>query len=407
MTRAQRRGQRLVAILTVVAAVAAATTVDAARLRELTKLTPPAGVPGFFGFDVAVDDGLALVGNSTGSSAAAVGSAFVYDARTGELLTKLRPPGNDGDPTFGYSVALSDGVALVGESFFDDRGRAHLFNARTGEHLWTLEAPSDEGSFLFGHGVAIEGDIALVLNKASRGIGAGSGAVHVFEVTTGEVLDRLIPVEGDLGTTAGGGLAIAGGVAAVSTDFDAASLFDVETGRLVAEFDNSPLQRDWTGGLDIAIDDAIALLGRRASGIEPRPVYTASVPSGERIATLLPDTQEPLNDFGVTIALDGRYALVGSAGSAAGNLWLFDARTGEQLDVELVNQPVFFSAFGAIAMDDGLAVVGDSTFRGPDFGPIAYVYEVVPEPHAAGLVALLLAAGGVTRPRRGLGHAWT
>ncbi len=127
---------------------------------EVRKLTASDGAANhFFGFSVALSGGLALVG-AQGDTASA-GSAYVFDARAGGAHLHKLTAGPDANPNdeFGYSVALDGGLALVG-AWRDDfsKGAAYLFDVRSGARLARLQAQdgeSDGNGDRFGASVAL------------------------------------------------------------------------------------------------------------------------------------------------------------------------------------------------------------------------------------------------------------
>lgn len=50
------------------------------------------------------------------------GSAYLFDASTGEQLFKLLPSDGEINDLFGYSVAISNGIVAVGSNGDDDKG---------------------------------------------------------------------------------------------------------------------------------------------------------------------------------------------------------------------------------------------------------------------------------------------
>ncbi|MBX3287389.1 MAG: FG-GAP repeat protein, partial [Actinobacteria bacterium] len=99
-------------------------------------LTPPGGQPlDFFGFAVGVEGDLAVIGAyGDDESALAAGSAYTY-SRTGTTwsqVAKLFPAGASSAGSFGSSVGVADGRAVVGSLVngvpYQDRG---AFDART------------------------------------------------------------------------------------------------------------------------------------------------------------------------------------------------------------------------------------------------------------------------------------
>ena len=68
----------------------------------------------FFGHSVAISEKLAVIGNTTNSK---TGSAYIFDLTTGEELSKLTAPDFQIGNWFGHSVAI-DGRTVVNRIAF-------------------------------------------------------------------------------------------------------------------------------------------------------------------------------------------------------------------------------------------------------------------------------------------------
>ena len=107
--------------------------------------TPAAGDN--FGSSVAISGSTIVVGawlDDTGALNA--GSAYVFDAVSGNLLWTLNNPTPDVNEYFGYSVAISGNTIVVGAQYdgtgANDAGSAYVFDAASGNLLWTLNNPN-------------------------------------------------------------------------------------------------------------------------------------------------------------------------------------------------------------------------------------------------------------------------
>src|SRR5207253_225904 len=90
------------------------------------------------------------------------GSAYVFNATTGALLTTLNNPTPAAYDDFGYSVAVSGNTVVVG-AVGDDTGAQHagsayVFNATTGALVATLNNPTPAINDFFGFSAAASGN---------------------------------------------------------------------------------------------------------------------------------------------------------------------------------------------------------------------------------------------------------
>ncbi|MCH8878385.1 MAG: FG-GAP repeat protein [Planctomycetes bacterium] len=166
-----------------------------------------------FGWSVAISGNVAIVGAPLDDDACPddpdcnSGSAYLFDVTTGQQLHKLIADDADGNPEgsfygdfFGASVAISGGVAIVGVFRDDDAcsdnpncdsGSAYVFDVATGQQLHKLTAHDGTAEDFFGSSVAISGGIAIVGSRQHDDAGHNSGSAYMFDVATGQQLDKL------------------------------------------------------------------------------------------------------------------------------------------------------------------------------------------------------------------------
>ena len=208
---------------------------------QFAKLTPDDGESqDWFGCSVAISDGVAIVGaHGDDDHREHSGSAYLFDVMTGGQLAKLTPDDGEADDRFGYSVAISNGVAIVGARGDDDHGEnsgsAYLFNARTGAQLAKLIPGDGEAGDGFGYSVAISDGVAIIGGPWNNNHGEHSGLAYLFDVMTGAQLAKLTPDDGEGGDRFGRSVAISDGAAIVGTapigeNSGSAYLFDVQAG---------------------------------------------------------------------------------------------------------------------------------------------------------------------------------
>lgn len=242
---------------------------------QLFKLTASDGfMEDRFGVSVAISDTTAIVGAHTSFSGPGLrpGSVYVFDIATGQELFELNASdGADGD-LFGISVSVSGTTAIVGAPHNGDAdpesGSAYLFDTTTGEQLFKLTA-SDATDFAnFGYSVAMSGTTAIVgaYRNDDNAAEPRSGAVYLFDTTTGEELFRLAASDATVGDNFGISVAISGTTAIVGArrsgggNAGVAYLFDTNTGQELFRLTGSDIDPDAVIVQDVAISGTTALV---------------------------------------------------------------------------------------------------------------------------------------------------
>ncbi|MBW4548622.1 MAG: CHAT domain-containing protein [Symplocastrum torsivum CPER-KK1] len=215
------------------------------------------------------------------------GSVYVFDVGDPEnpRLTINNPNPADGDQ-FGFSLDAVGTNIIIGAPFTDsdtgviDAGAAYLFDSNTGLNLFTFTNPEPVENDRFGNSVAGVG--ANVIIGAPNEPGATDpGAAYLFDGGTGTLLQTFNnpnPAGGDrFGTTvAGVGTNILIGANrddAGAIDSGAVYLFDGTTGGLLQTFTNPE------PAVNAQFGDAIAVLGTNLL-VGARLDDTAGVDSG-------------------------------------------------------------------------------------------------------------------------------
>ena len=242
---------------------------------ELCTLRSLDGEPGdYLGFSIAVHGDRALLGafgdDDFGDRS---GSAYVFDLQTGQQLVKLQALDGFQEDQFGYAVALSDAFAVVGanleDALGDQAGSVYVFDVASGQQLYKLNAPDGATLDYFGHALALEGTTLLVGAYGDDDLGSFSGSAYAFDITTGQLLSKLTAPDGAAGDQFGYSVALDAGVAligafghdAAGDNAGAAYLFDAASGQLLSKLlaiDGEP--EDYFG-LDLDLDDGLALIG--------------------------------------------------------------------------------------------------------------------------------------------------
>ncbi len=194
--------------------------------QQLFKLLPDDGAAeDFFGWSVAISGANAIVGAiNDADNGSQAGSAYLFDIATGQQIAKLLPRDGASGDFFGHSVALSGTTAIVGAPYDDyrgmDSGSAYLFDTTTGDQLTKL-APSDGAAEdFFGWSVSISGNYAISGAKGDDDNGWAAGSAYLFDVNTGDQIDKLLPDDGAAEDYFGNSVAISGNKAIVGANGD-------------------------------------------------------------------------------------------------------------------------------------------------------------------------------------------
>src|SRR5205085_1489703 len=148
-----------------------------------------AGNDDLFGYSVGLSGNSVAVGARKDATG---GSAYVFNATTGALVATLNNPTPASNDGFGFAAALSGNQVVVGALWDDtgaeDAGSAYVFNAATGALVATLNNPTPARADDFGYSVAVSGNMVVVGADSDDTGAADSGSAYVFNATTGALL---------------------------------------------------------------------------------------------------------------------------------------------------------------------------------------------------------------------------
>ena len=287
--------------------VGAAYVFDTTTGTQTHTLIPGDGVDGDnFGNSIAISGNIAIVGSKmdddNGNNS---GSAYLFNATTGTLLAKLLPSDGSGDDRFGYSVGISGTTAIVGAFWDDDNGSnsgsAYIFDVSDPtapvEIAKLLPADGEPGN-VFGYSVAISGNIAIVGAEADNDRGPYSGSAYLYNANTGAQLFKLLPADGVAHMHFGISVAISGDTAIVGAlqDFQSPSgapvgvgsayLFDTTTGTQTAKLRSSDGAEGDHFGVAVAISGNNVIVGAETdddNGMSSGSAYIfdTNMPPGE------------------------------------------------------------------------------------------------------------------------------
>jgi hypothetical protein len=245
----------------------AAYVFDVTNGRELAKLTASdAWADDRFGVSLALSGNMALIGaNGNDDAGAGSGSAYLFNLTTSQE-TKLTAGDAAAGDSFGESVAISGSLALVGAPSDDDAGpgsnsgSAYLFNATTGQQLMKFTASDAVADHRFGYAVAISGDLALIGAFYDDDVANNAGAAYLFDVTTGQELAKLTASDGAASDYFGYSLDLSGNTALIG-----AFLNDERASGAGAAYVYVVPEPATSVMLTIAVAMVLVFAGRRAS----------------------------------------------------------------------------------------------------------------------------------------------
>ncbi|MBW4541786.1 MAG: FG-GAP repeat protein [Myxacorys chilensis ATA2-1-KO14] len=304
--------------------------------------SPTSEVGNFLGDAIAVDGNLALINSSNGQSGVDGGSGvYLVEIDTGALVRSFfQPTPTQFGDQFGASVALSKDRVLIGEFGGGLRnGAAYLFDAKTGNLLQTFRSPIPATINDFGEAVAIQGNTFLV---GDGSVDNFAGAVDQFN-QQGQLLRTFRNPTADPEDYFGRAISVSGNRIVIGAygdntggiDAGAAYLFD-RKGNLLQTFLNpTPDSGDYFG-ISVAINGNRVLIGSQLDDTAARnggAAYLFDATTGNLLQTFLEPAAAPDNQFGDSVAIQGNTVLIGSRFNDTGAIdsgaaYVFDAGSG-------------------------------------------------------------------------------
>jgi PKD repeat protein len=305
---------------------------------EQAKLLASDGAEGdTFGVSVSIDGDYAIIGayydNDNGACS---GSAYIFK-RSGTTWTEqaklLASDGAEGD-TFGVSVSIDGDYAIIGAHGNDDNGdvsgSAYIF--KRSETTWTEQAKllASDGAEddIFGVSVSIDGDYAIIGACYDSDNGAFSGSAYIFKrsETTWTEQAKLLASDGAEGDTFGVSVSIDGDYAIIGACYDndngafsgSAYIFKrsgttwTEQVKLLA----SDGAEDDIFGVSVSIDGDYAIIGAfdddNGAFSGSAYIFKRSGTTWTEQAKLLASDAAEYDFFGSSVSIDGYYAIIGA-----------------------------------------------------------------------------------------------
>ena len=310
---------------------------------------------------------------------------------------------------FGKTVSISGDYAIVGADEDDDNGAGSgsvYIYERTASNTWgnELKITESEGaaSDFFGNSVSISGDYAIVGAFIDGDNGVSSGSVYLYERTSGNTWGnelKIIASDGDDYGYFGDSVSISGDYAIVGSrgdddngaDSGAVYLYERTSGNTWGnefKITASDGAANDSFGDSVSISGDYAIVGAHGDDSSSGSVYLYERTSGNTWGNELKITASDgaANDqFGYSVSISGDYAIVGAHldddnGSTSGSVYIYERTSGNTWENELkiiASDGELSDHFGySVSIDNNYAIVGAN--RDDDNGESAgavYIYE--------------------------------
>ena len=241
----------------------------------------------------------------------------------------------------------------------------------------------------FGYNVAVSGIYAIVSAFQDDDVPNNSGSAYIYNVTNGNQLRKLTASDAAASDQFGKDVAISGNNAIVGapTDDDGASssgsayIFNVTTGAQLHKLTASDAAQNDRFGVGVAIDGNYAIVGARNQGTPSvGAVYVFDVTTGNELRKLTPSDGANADFFGKFVAISGNKAIVGAYGHGTnGAAYIFDVTTGNELRKLTASDGASGDSFGwNVSIDGNYAIVGayKHDHGGNTSAGAAYIFNV-------------------------------
>ena len=335
------------------------------------------------------------------------------EAALPSVMKRLTASDAEGGDNFGQTVAISGDTAIVGSSRLPrNAGAAYIFQRDEGgtgnwgevKKLTASDGGAGDG---FGRYVAISGETAVV-GAPAVALRVGSpdvvGSVYIFERDEGgagnwDEVKKLTASDAQAGDVFGKSVSISGDTAVVGTLSEAAYVFGRDEGgagnwgevkRLTAS--DAHAFAGFGGSVAISGDTAVvSASGDDAGGERAGAAYVFQRDEGGagswgEVKKLTASDADAFAMFGLSVAVSGDTAVVGSINDAAGNLagaaYVFQRNQGGPGNWGEVKKLISPDLQRGDLFGDSVAVSGDTAIvgalhedAGADAAGAAYVFE--------------------------------
>jgi hypothetical protein len=344
-------------------------------------------------------------------------STTVFAQTVGETR-KVIPVGVSTDDQFGWSVAVSGSTVVGGARFDEDRGleagAAYQVDANSGAVIRKIlavdpasdnEISGNRGDF-FGESVAVQGNVAVIGAPFKSQGGTSSGAVYIYNMTTGNLISRLLPFSPINNDTFfnfyGFSVGISDNYIVVGAPGDvegsnggggAAYIYTASNRQVVGKIFSSDIDFADNFGRRVAVSNSMAAISSPFDddrGTDSGSVYLFNAATAQQQRKLTANDGAAGDLFGLGVAINDQVVAVGAPfdddrGESSGSVYLFNATTGQQLAKITAADGQAGARFGeSVDIDGSTLIVGAPTDNGVG---AAYLFDIATATQQAKLVA--------------------
>ena len=382
-------------------------TTGVAALPSVTPITltsPNAQAVGEFGWSVAISGKTTLVGAAFENGGAfGAGRAYTFASKTGLLGNTLtsRTPQKEGE--FGYSVAVSGSVVVIGapdeaSGGLPSAGNVYIFNSKTDTWI-TLTSPNAQAEGYFGDSVAVSGKTVVVGAPAETFNGViTAGNVYTFNAKTGKLLRTFDSPNPGYDGFFGYSVAINDTTMVVGAPYQnysataaagQAYIFNAKTGAEISGLGSPNPASNGHFGYSVAVGLDAVVVGapyETAGGqVDAGHAYTFNPGTGSLVSTLSSPNSQVFGLFGYSVAEGGSpvgtvvvgapYESLGAGYTDAGRAYTFNAGTGALLSTLTSPNAQAVGYFGySVAMSGKTVVIGAPYETADTFGVAGHAY---------------------------------
>ena len=229
---------------------------------------------------------------------------------------------------FGSSSAIFGVTAVIGSPADDNNGTnsgsAYVFNTSTGQQLQQLIPDDGAAVDEFGSSIAISGGTVVIGAPGDDDNGSNSGSVYLFNASTGQQIRKITPADGATNDMFGTSVAILGNTIVIGAPGDdgvasgAGSVYVFNTnGQQRRELFAS--DGDFLDGFGSSVGIStnsivVGAFGNDELGSNAGSAYVFDVGSFQQLQQLFAADGSAGDQFGTSIAIFGNTAIVGAIG---------------------------------------------------------------------------------------------